>query len=133
MAEGCAGQCFCLSEGNASTNPLKRTPRLSGPPALARRVEKEEVIRRLRAGRKMIPMSPDVSELLKKALALPPEARAALAGSLLESLDDAIDPSAEDAWKREIARRMEELDSGKVKPIPWAEARRQIAALLNGR
>jgi len=96
-------------------------------------VEKEEVIRRLRAGRKMIPMSPDVSELLKKALALPPEARAALAGSLLESLDDAIDPSAEDAWKREIARRMEELDSGKVKPIPWAEARRQITALLNGR
>jgi hypothetical protein len=30
-------------------------------------------------------MTPDVCELLKKALALPPEARAALAGSLLES------------------------------------------------
>jgi len=78
-------------------------------------------------------MTPDVSELLKKALALPPEARAALAGSLLESLDDTVDPSAEEEWGREIARRIEELDSGKVKPVPWAEARRQISALLNGR
>jgi len=78
-------------------------------------------------------MSPDVSELLKKALALPPEARAALAGSLLESLDDTVDPSVEEAWKHEIGRRIEEIDSGKVKPIPWAEARCQITALLNGR
>jgi hypothetical protein len=36
-------------------------------------------------------MAEDVSEILKKALALPSEARAALAGSLLESLDDTVD------------------------------------------
>jgi hypothetical protein len=36
-------------------------------------------------------MTQEVSELLKKALALPAEARAALAGSLLESLDDTVD------------------------------------------
>ena len=77
-------------------------------------------------------MSPDVSDLLKKALALPPEARAALAGSLLESLDDTVDSSAEEEWSREIARRIEELDSGKVKPVPWAKARLQISGLLNG-
>ena len=78
-------------------------------------------------------MAADVSELLKKALALPAEARAALAGSLLDSLDDTVDESAEEEWKKEIARRMEELDSGKVKPVPWAEARRQISAILHGR
>jgi putative addiction module component (TIGR02574 family) len=78
-------------------------------------------------------MNPEISELLKKALALPPEARAALAGSLLESLEDTLDASAEEEWSREIARRIEELDSGKVKPIPWADARRQISAILNGR
>jgi hypothetical protein len=39
----------------------------------------------------------------------------------------------EGAWDEEIKRRIEEIDSGKVKPIPWAKARRQIAALLNGR
>jgi putative addiction module component (TIGR02574 family) len=81
----------------------------------------------------MIAMTQEVSELLKKALALPSEARAALAGSLLESLDETVDPSAEEEWSKEIARRVEELDSGKVKPIPWAEARRQISAILNGR
>jgi putative addiction module component (TIGR02574 family) len=76
-------------------------------------------------------MSPELSDLLKKALALPPEARAALAGSLLESLDDTVDAGAEEEWNREIARRIGELDSGRVKPIPWAEARRQISAILN--
>jgi putative addiction module component (TIGR02574 family) len=78
-------------------------------------------------------MTPEVFELLKKALALPPEARAALAGSLLESLDETVDASAEEAWSQEIARRIAELDSGEVKPIPWADARRQISAILNGR
>jgi putative addiction module component (TIGR02574 family) len=77
-------------------------------------------------------MTQEVSELLKKALALPPEARAALAGSLLESLDDTVDASAEEEWNEEIARRIRELDSGKVKPIPWAQARRQVSAILNG-
>ena len=78
-------------------------------------------------------MTEEVSDLLKKALALPAEARAALAGSLLESLEDTVDASAEEAWSQEIARRIEELDSGKVKPVPWAEARRQISAMLHGR
>jgi putative addiction module component (TIGR02574 family) len=78
-------------------------------------------------------MTAEVSELLKKALALPAEARAALAGSLLESLDETVDASAEEEWSQEIARRIAELDSGKVKPIPWSEARRQVSAILHGR
>jgi putative addiction module component (TIGR02574 family) len=75
----------------------------------------------------------ETSELLKRALSLPQEARAALAGSLLDSLDEDIDASAEEEWKIEIAKRIEELDSGKVKPIAWTEARRQISTILNGR
>jgi len=78
-------------------------------------------------------MTQDVSELLKKALALPSEARAALAGSLLESPDDTVDASAEEEWNHEIARRIREVDSGRAKPIPWAEARRHVSAILNGR
>ena len=65
--------------------------------------------------------------LLKQALKLPPEARAALAGSLLDSLDQEVDEDAETAWHAEIDRRLRELDSGKVKPIPWSEARRRIS------
>jgi putative addiction module component (TIGR02574 family) len=78
-------------------------------------------------------MSDETSELLKRALELPASARAALAGSLLESLDDTVDEEAEEEWSQEIARRIQELDSGKVRPIPWAEAHRRISAILHGR
>ncbi|MBI3933913.1 MAG: addiction module protein [Acidobacteria bacterium] len=73
-------------------------------------------------------MEHDSTEILKEALKLPPEARAALAGSLLDSLDQEVDEGAEAAWEAEIERRLSELDSGRVRPIPWAEARRRIAS-----
>lgn len=66
-------------------------------------------------------------DILKEALNLPPEARAAIAGSLLDSLDPEVDEKAEAVWQAEIVRRLWELDSGKVKPIPWSEARRKIS------
>jgi len=44
-------------------------------------------------------------KLLEESLKLPAETRAALAGFLLDSLDDAIDPDAEAAWEAEIAQR----------------------------
>lgn len=68
------------------------------------------------------------AEILKEALALPTEARAALAGSLLESLDTEVDEDAGAAWATEVNRRVAELDSGAVKTIPWAEVRRRLAA-----
>ena len=40
-------------------------------------------------------MKRDAAEILKDALALPTEARAALAGSLLDSLDTDVDEDAE--------------------------------------
>lgn len=72
-------------------------------------------------------MTQNPAEILQEALRLPPEARAALAGSLLDSLDDAIDEGAEAAWEAEIAARLKEMDSGRVALVPWAEARRRIA------
>ncbi len=71
-------------------------------------------------------MNEDEAKLLETALKLPPEARAALAGSLLDSLDETLDLDAEAAWEAEIARRIKELDSSSVKPVPWSEARRAI-------
>jgi putative addiction module component (TIGR02574 family) len=72
-------------------------------------------------------MKQDIAEILKRALELPPEARAAIAGSLLDSLDRTMDDDAESAWENEILLRLQELDDGSVNPVPWAEARRQIA------
>ncbi len=73
-------------------------------------------------------MSREAADLLKKALSLPVTERADLAGSLIESLDDAEDESVEAAWDEEVARRMAEIDSGKVKPLSLEEARRRLSS-----
>mgnify|MGYP001586660435 CR=1 FL=1 len=72
-------------------------------------------------------MKQNISEILKEALKLPPEARAALAGTLLDSLDETVDRDAESAWEAEIVMRLKEIDEGKVNLIPWAEAKARIA------
>jgi putative addiction module component (TIGR02574 family) len=71
-------------------------------------------------------MTENITNILKLAMPLPPEARAALAGSLLDSLDENLDRDTETAWEAEIASRMREIDEGKVRLIPWAEARARI-------
>jgi len=71
-------------------------------------------------------MSSQARKLLEDALKLPPEARAALAGSLIESLDETLDEDALAEWESEIAKRIAALDDGSAKPIPWSEARRSI-------
>jgi putative addiction module component (TIGR02574 family) len=68
----------------------------------------------------------NLSIILKETLRLPLEARAALAGSLLDSLDETIDEDAESAWETEILQRLQEIDQGKVNLVPWTTARRQI-------
>ena len=78
-------------------------------------------------------MTEKVADLLKQALALPPEARSALASSLLASLeDDTVDESAELEWEREITRRVDELRAGTVPTVPWAEVRKRALARING-
>ncbi len=72
-------------------------------------------------------MKQDIAEILKEALKLPPEARAALAGTLLDSLNETVDRDAESAWEAEIVMRLKEINEGKVNLIPWAEARAKIA------
>ena len=76
-------------------------------------------------------MTEEVADLLSRALALPVEARAALAGSLLDTLDETVDEDAEASWQTEIALRIEQLDTGRAKTISWTEVRRRIAAKLS--
>jgi len=71
-------------------------------------------------------MSPTAKRILDEALELPESARADLAAALLESLEESADEGVEAAWSDEIARRIREVESGAVKPIPWEEARRMI-------
>lgn len=75
-------------------------------------------------------MNQEASDLLKKALNLPVPERAELAGSLIESLDEANDESVQVAWDAEIIRRMEDLNSGKVKPVSLEDARRRFSSAI---
>jgi putative addiction module component (TIGR02574 family) len=90
--------------------------------------------RRLRAFsvRYNMPMKSTVHDLLQQAMELPPEERADLAGSLLDSLEEGTDPDVEQAWQEVAARRIEELASGKAKGVPWEEVRKRLYEITGG-
>ena len=74
-------------------------------------------------------MNTESHNLLEQALALPDTDRAALAASLIRSLDTEIDPDADELWDEEIKRRLGEIKSGEVELVPWE----QMLAKMNHR
>ena len=71
-------------------------------------------------------MSTDPGEILKAALSLPAGARAAIADSLLDSLDPGVDEAADEGWRTEIRKRLAELDASGVRTVPWSEVRARL-------
>jgi putative addiction module component (TIGR02574 family) len=72
-------------------------------------------------------MNTETHELLTQALRLPVTARAALAASLIESLEtDPPDDGGEAAWQTEVERRAAQIDRGEAKTIPWSEVQRMM-------
>ena len=75
-------------------------------------------------------MSPETSELLKRALALPVDERAALANTLLDTLEISNESaSLQDAWDEEVARRVADLKAGKAVTVPWEELHRELLSM----
>ncbi|MFZ0296446.1 MAG: addiction module protein [Candidatus Sulfotelmatobacter sp.] len=67
----------------------------------------------------MAQMTPQVSELLEKALSLSTRERGLLIDRLVESLDDEpAEEGVEAAWGEEIKRRVDDIRLGRVKTIP---------------
>jgi putative addiction module component (TIGR02574 family) len=64
-----------------------------------------------------------VEELYEQASALTESDRAELAGLLLESIEDLPEEGVEAAWAAEIERRIDDYRAGRVRMIPWSEAR----------
>ena len=77
-------------------------------------------------------MSTNSNHIFRQALSLPEGDRAALAASLLQSLDPEIDDDAGEIWDAEIKRRIDEIDNGAVELIPWAEVRKELRNIRNG-
>ena len=59
-----------------------------------------------------------VSEIVEEARQMPYEARAELVEQLILANAKDLDPKIEKAWADTAMRRLAEMESGKVKPIP---------------
>ena len=63
---------------------------------------------------------PSTAEIIRDAVSLPVEERAMVVESLLRSLNPP-DPEIDQKWAAVAKRRLQELRSGQVKPIPGEE------------
>jgi hypothetical protein len=70
-------------------------------------------------------MSKSTQALLDSVLALPGDEREAFIGKLLEFDGEELEESDMD-FEQELLRRIEEIDSGKVKPLKWTSAEAMI-------
>ena len=77
-------------------------------------------------------MIANTEQIVAAALALPEDDRLELADRLIESLDGPPDDDVERAWADEIARRLEEVRSGKVVTVPWEEVRKRLQEDADG-
>ncbi len=67
-----------------------------------------------------------VAVIIKDALEKPEGERAKIAEILISSLHESPSHDIEEAWQKEIQRRVKETDSGKVECIPWEEIRDRL-------
>jgi putative addiction module component (TIGR02574 family) len=72
-------------------------------------------------------MAASKDDIFRNALTLPEQDRADLIGALIDSLDAEIEENVEEAWRAEIERRAQELDSGVVQSIPWEVVKARLA------
>jgi len=68
-------------------------------------------------------------ELIKEAMSLPVELRARLVDELLKSLNPS-QAEIDELWAAEAERRVEEIQSGKVKPIPGEQVFKELRERL---
>ena len=78
-----------------------------------------------------MPMTTETMSLFQKVLGLAEKDRALLLGLLLESLEERHDVDCEALWKVEVAKRVEELDTGKVTSLPWGEVKERLLKELD--
>lgn len=66
-------------------------------------------------------MNAHASQVLQSALQLQEKERAEIAAILMQSLEEEADPVAEEEWDAEIQKRLDEIDSGKVRMLSMQE------------
>jgi putative addiction module component (TIGR02574 family) len=71
-------------------------------------------------------MAQKIKDIVDNVLALPANSRAYIAEVLLESLDFEEDFSISDEWIREIEKRCQDIDDGKVELVRGDEGLSQL-------
>jgi putative addiction module component (TIGR02574 family) len=71
-------------------------------------------------------MTKAAEKILAEALTLDTRERADVAARLITSLDGEPDEDVEAAWAAEVARRIEEIEAGRVELVPWEDVERRI-------
>ncbi|MFO0607249.1 MAG: addiction module protein [Polyangiales bacterium] len=77
-------------------------------------------------------MSRSSNAILADAMQLPSEERERIALTLLDSIGKAPDDELDDAWREEVARRLDDLHEGRAIARPWDEVRADLRAKLRG-
>ena len=77
-------------------------------------------------------MTKAAENLLEQAMKLGVDERAELAAELLASLDGEPEEDVEAAWAAEIQRRIERIEAGAEKFIPWDDVKRRIEKEILG-
>jgi len=67
-------------------------------------------------------MSKNEAQVLEKALALPPDERAEVAGRLLSSLDAERQPKMDELWAEEAEDRIDAFERGDIRAVSAKEA-----------
>ena len=73
-------------------------------------------------------MSRPTQTITREALALPSEDRAKLAHDLIASLEVEAETDVEDAWDREVGRRVAEIKEGRAQGRPAEQVLAEIRA-----
>ncbi|MGE0708819.1 MAG: addiction module protein [Planctomycetota bacterium] len=77
-------------------------------------------------------MSEARERLLAQALRLSADERAVQAAELWASLETESDPGIEAAWAEEVQRRLQGIESGEDRTLPWEEVRAHLRARFSG-
>ena len=71
-----------------------------------------------------------VDQIVEEARQLPRQQVAELLDRLSLTLHEAIEPEIEKAWKQEIRRRLDELESGQVEGVPGEVVTERVRSIV---
>ncbi len=78
-------------------------------------------------------MDTTTKAFLKQAMELPKAERERIVQELIQSLQPPVAPEVDQAWREEVARRVEAHDAGRLGSVPWEEVRDSFKCRQNAR